>query len=240
MSAPTTSAAAIKLPCGIEHPDADIIFAWEHRKAAFEIYDGLPHSDEPGSVYTPAEREQLDIIDECEDIINSTAARTPLGIEIKLWVALCHDITDREEEAAANRANLEWFAGKEAELDWPKRVVISAIRSLKAMADEQRQFAETWLKLWTDKGGSVFLEPAGKAQIGFPVYDLSHSYEKAAHRREGPGAERNEWWDDGHYYGSMNALHAALTAHPGGADMLKAHLRSQGISSCMTAQGKAK
>lgn len=235
MSAPVPT-----MPCGIEHPDADIIFAWEHRRAAFDAYNLLPHSDVAGEVYTKEEREQLDIIEECEQVINSTDATTPIAVELKLWVALCRDISDREEEVAANRSDFDWFSARESDLDWPRRLMFSAIRSLRTMAEDQHRFADAWLKLWTDKGGSIFLEPTGKAQIGFPTYDLSHSYEKAAHRREGPCADRNGWWDDGHYYGTMNALHAALTAHPSGADMLKAHLRDRGISSCMPAQGEAK
>ncbi len=249
MESINTSAAAIKspaspptapiMPCGIEHPDADIIFAWEHRKAAYDAYNLLPHSEVAGENYTTEEREQLAIIDECEDVIKRTEARTPRGAELQLWASLSHLVHGAEMDAAANRADYDFVVSHEDLLDWELRLILSSIRALRAMTEAQHQFADAWLALWTEKGGSVHLEPIGKAQIGFPTYDLSRTYEKMAHRYEGVGADHNQTWDDGHYYGAMNAMYAALTAHPGGAAMVKARMRDKGISFCMLPKGEA-
>ncbi|PKQ00805.1 MAG: hypothetical protein CVT74_02315 [Alphaproteobacteria bacterium HGW-Alphaproteobacteria-13] len=115
------------------NPDADILAAWGRRSVAYAIYNGLPHCDEPGTPYTPEEQAQLDIVDEAEAVINTATAATPQGVAIQLWTGLAHILTNREEEQAINIADLDWFLMDETRFDWGERLILSGIRSLRAM-----------------------------------------------------------------------------------------------------------
>lgn len=114
--------------------DAAIIAAWERHKSAHAIYADLPFGEAlPMGSYTPEEQAQWDVIDAAELEIQTAVATTPLGAEIQLWVSLCHSITEREAEQAARRCDLDYFNADEEQLDWTDRLVLSAIRSLRAM-----------------------------------------------------------------------------------------------------------
>ena len=106
--------------------------AWEARQAAYERYNALPFSEAPDAPHTPAEAAEWAIIDGADETIHSTVASTPHGAAIQLWVALQHSITSRQDEAAILRRDLEWFADDEKQ-DWKHRLILSALRSLKAM-----------------------------------------------------------------------------------------------------------
>lgn len=106
--------------------------AWEARRAAYDRYNALPFSDEPDEAQAPEERAQWAIIDAAEETICATIAGTSRGAAIQLWTALQHDITDRQDEAAALRRDLQWFENDEGQ-DWTVRLILSALRSLKAM-----------------------------------------------------------------------------------------------------------
>lgn len=114
--------------------DADIIAAWDQHNVARQRFDNLPASDKPRVEYTPEESAMLKIMDDTEAVIQSTIATTPRGAEIKLWLALTHQLDSDEECEAAARCDLEWFNRNDKKLDWIDRLIVSAIRSLRAQA----------------------------------------------------------------------------------------------------------
>jgi len=100
------------------------------------------------------------------------------------------------------------------------------------IADVQRlqsDYCDAWLAAWTKDGGSVVIDDEGKAQIGWPAYDLSPSYQ--APNADWPDALRDHAFISGQaaYDATMRARHEALKMVPGGVDMLKAHMRAKGI-----------
>lgn len=80
------------------------------------------------------EREQpfWDIIDGAEEVIRSTKATSPGGIAAKLWVALEHDMALAMDSRIAREADISAFADDSGQ-DWTIRLILSALRSLKAM-----------------------------------------------------------------------------------------------------------
>lgn len=117
----------------IAAPDATLIAAWDRRKAAYATYNALPLTDCPGTSYTPAEQAELDIIDQAEAEILAAKAATPRGVEIQLWIAFSHMLTSRDEDEAATREDIDWFASKGDALDWHDRFMVAAIINLRAM-----------------------------------------------------------------------------------------------------------
>lgn len=114
--------------------DAAIIAAWMRHKAAHAVYAALPFGEAlPLGSYTPEEQQQWDMIDAAEAVIKNNIATTPAGVEIQLWVSLAHSLTDRSDEQAARDRNLAYFLADEGRFDWTDRLVIAAIRSLRAM-----------------------------------------------------------------------------------------------------------
>jgi hypothetical protein len=126
MSAPATTSPVV-------HPDADILAAWGRRSVASAIYNSLPFTSCPSEVYTPEEREQVDIMDAAEAVIHDGIATTPQGAAIQLWTALAHIEQTHEAEAAINIMDLDWFLIDEARFDWPVRLILSTLKSLRAM-----------------------------------------------------------------------------------------------------------
>ena len=106
--------------------------AWNTRRAAYDRYNALPFSEEPGETLTPQELAEWAIIDAAEEAIRANAASTPRGAATKLWIAVQHAITDRPDEAAVLRRDLQWFADDEGQ-DWTVRLILAALRSLAAM-----------------------------------------------------------------------------------------------------------
>ena len=127
-AAPINTAAVAET----EANDAEIIGAWNTRHAAYDQFNALPFSDEPDTAQTPEERAQWAIIDATEETIRATIAASPHGAAIQLWTALQHDITDRQDEAAVLRRDLEWFKDDKGQ-DWTIRLILSALRSLNAI-----------------------------------------------------------------------------------------------------------
>ena len=208
--------------------DAAILAAWERNKAARAIYDALPLEQAPGRSYTPDEQAHIDIMDEAEEVICSTKAITLAGVEVQLWLALGHQITGNEESAAAIRGDIAWFDEHETKIDWVERITLAAIRSVHSMQAEQVAFVEAWLAAWTKDGGSVVIDDDGKAQVGWPVYDLSPNY------RAPDAAWAQEVRDNAFLHGqashdaTMKARYEALRMFPGGVDALKAYMRAKG------------
>ena len=123
-------AALVAVPALATDHDAEIIEAWRTRKAAFNRYNALPMADEAGDM-TPKERAEWLIIDRAEETIRSSTAKTPRGVAVQLWVAFQHGLTKRADDAAAQSANLAYFAD-DSGLDWTERMTLAALRSLAA------------------------------------------------------------------------------------------------------------
>ncbi len=128
MNAPNTRIASAK--------DAAILEAWGRRSVASAIYSGLPFSDCPNAAYTPEEKAQIDIMDAAEKQICDATATTPQGVAIQLWTALAHIEQDREPESAINIMDLDWFLLDETRFDWSVRLILAALKSLRAMGGE--------------------------------------------------------------------------------------------------------
>lgn len=129
MNAPTSTIAPAK-------DDAAILAAWGRRSVACAIYGTLPFSDCPKVAYTPEEQTQIDIMDAAEILICEATATSPQGAAVQLWTALAHIEQDTHAEVAINIMDLDWFMADEARFDWPVRLILSALRSLRAMGGE--------------------------------------------------------------------------------------------------------
>lgn len=113
--------------------DAAILAAWGRRSVACAIYATLPFSDCPKVEYTPEEQAQIDIMDAAEILICEATATTPQGAAIQLWTALAHIEQDTHAEAAINIMDLDWFLRDETQFDWNVRLILAALRSLRAI-----------------------------------------------------------------------------------------------------------
>jgi len=112
-------------------PDAELVAAWERRKAAFACYNALPFADEPGGD-EEAEKGLWAIIDAAEEVIYQTPAKTPDGVSFKLLASLGHTFTDKKHSDAANVGDLLALVVEDG-LDWNEKLILSALRSLKTM-----------------------------------------------------------------------------------------------------------
>lgn len=128
---------SIGVPAGAttltKNDDAEILAAWGRRSVACAIYGTLPFSDCPKVEYTPEERAQIDIMDAAEIMVCDATATTPQGVAVQLWTALAHIEQSVEAEAAINIMDLDWFLADETRFDWNVRLILAAIRSLRAM-----------------------------------------------------------------------------------------------------------
>jgi len=113
--------------------DAAILEAWGRRSVANAIYIRLPFSDSPNAAYTPEELAQIEIMDAAEMAICKATATEPRGVAVQLWTALAHIETDREAEAAINIMDLDWFLLDDERFDWNVRLILAALKSLRAM-----------------------------------------------------------------------------------------------------------
>ena len=123
-------AALVAVPAMATDRDAEIIAAWRTRKAAYARYNVLPMMDGPGDM-SPEEQAEWAIIDKAEAVIRTTVAKTQRGVAVQLWAAFQHGLTGRADDAAAQSANLAYFAN-DSELDWTQRMTLAALRSLAA------------------------------------------------------------------------------------------------------------
>jgi hypothetical protein len=113
--------------------DAAILSALVQRRDAYELYNTLPFSDDPREDYTPEEAACWKIVDDAENLIHKEAATTLKGVEAKLWCALYHTVSGREDDAAVNRADMAVLERLEHTFDWNARLILSAIQSLQAL-----------------------------------------------------------------------------------------------------------
>lgn len=115
-------------------PDAELIAAWERRMAAWVRYNALPFSELPDETHSPEEAECWAIIEDAEEVIRSSCAKSPRGVEIQLWTSLFHSAsTSDDDNAAMERGDLGYFEGKGDSLNWNVRLAIAALKSLRAM-----------------------------------------------------------------------------------------------------------
>lgn len=124
------NAPAIATP--IAHPDADILAAWDRRQVAYALFNDLPYAPD-GMSLSPDGEAELAIVNETERFILASTATTARGVEIQLWIPFGNGLTDREDDAAAAREDVDWFTERNADLEWDRRFMLAAIRSLRAM-----------------------------------------------------------------------------------------------------------
>lgn len=137
IAAPAVAAlAAIPAAALANDPDAAIKAAWQRRQVAYAEYNSLPPDQpglEEGECETPDEKRCWVIIDEAEEVIRSTKAKTVAGVTIQLWCALYHSVGLGIEDAAITRGDFDWLAANDERLDWSARLALAAMRSLRSM-----------------------------------------------------------------------------------------------------------
>lgn len=111
--------------------DTAIIAAWEAFRAAHIDLDQM--DDELLGAETEEENAIWKRVDAAEQIIFETPAITPQGIQCKLMVALYHKLSQRVDSQALLAGLFEALEAKERGMDWPDRLLFSAIQSLRAM-----------------------------------------------------------------------------------------------------------
>lgn len=207
--------------------DAALIAAWDRRAAAFLAARELP--DDPATGGNTDEQEaHWAIIDAAEAEMVASVATTPRGAEIQLWAAAVYQFDDAEDEAPCYRGDLDHFIAQGDKRDWKDRLLLAALRSLRAQQDAEAAFIDAWLAAWTKDGGSVVIDDDGKAQVGWPVYDLSPNYR--APDAAWPQEVRDNTFLNGQatHDATMKARYEALRMVPGGVDALKAYMRAKG------------
>lgn len=207
--------------------DAAITAAWDRRAAAFLAVRALPDDPTTGGE-TDEQSEQWAIIDAAEAEIRSSVATTARGAEIQLWCAVVYQFDDAEDEAPCYRGDLDYFIAQGDKRDWKDRLLLAALRSLRAQQDAEAAFIDAWLAAWIKDGGSVVIDDEGKAQIGWVMYDLSPNYR--APDPAWPEALRDNTFlhAQATHDATMKTRYDALRMVPGGVDMLKAYMRANG------------
>lgn len=89
--------------------------------------------DQTGTGYVVGERALWDAIDRLETQVHDLPATTPAGVACKLWIAIPHNTQNHDEEAAAFRADLDWFVARGDATDWNLRCIVNALAALKSM-----------------------------------------------------------------------------------------------------------
>lgn len=93
----------------------------------------------------------------------------------------------------------------------------------------QSEFAASWLAAWVKDGGSVVIDDEGKAQIGWPVYDLSPNYHEPEPTLPQEVRDVSFIYRSTAHDVTMKARFDALKMVPGGVDMLKAYMQAKGV-----------
>jgi hypothetical protein len=116
--------------------DATILNAFTRWQALHAERQALPETGNFApdcNLLTIEERAVWKAIDQAENEVHDLPAATPAGVARKLWIAIPHLTPDAESEAAAFRADLDWFVGQGEALDWDLRRIVSALVALKSM-----------------------------------------------------------------------------------------------------------
>lgn len=111
--------------------DAAIIAAFERRAAAFAALGGLP---DPATTGTGTDEQTglWAIIDVAEAEICTSVATTARGAELQLWCAAVYQFDAAEDEGPCYCADLDYFTAQGDRRDWKDRLLIAALRSLRA------------------------------------------------------------------------------------------------------------
>ncbi|WP_156457616.1 hypothetical protein [Altererythrobacter sp. Root672] len=91
-------------------------------------------------------------------------------------------------------------------------------------------FAATWLQQWSEAGGSVQIDAAGRASIGWPSYSHSPECVEVGHDLPDTVRSNQRTFRSGMYDGKMRALLELIDAVPCGHDALKLHMRQHGLA----------
>lgn len=118
------------------------------------------------------------------------------------------------------------FEGDEYTSAWRREYPLSVIADVARL---QSTFAEAWLADWIKDGGSVVIDDEGKAQFGWPAYDLSPAYREPDADLPQEVRENSFLHAQAHYDATMKARYEALKLVPGGAGMVKAHMQLLGM-----------
>lgn len=119
-------ATAFTTTASMAAPDADILAAFARRDEAYRVYIEAVADEEGGEAYWKE-------IDRIEKFLEAADAQTPRGAELQLWAALTHLVNDPDQDERSYRADLPFFVDIKEDLEWPVRLVVSAIQSLRAM-----------------------------------------------------------------------------------------------------------
>ena len=101
--------------------------AWQHIKDARAEWNRAAEDDEA------AEERHWQLVDAAENLIRETEGNTARSAEIKVWLAFLHTLTSRRDDDNTMREDLAAISAGEVELDWTARLMLSAIRDLRAM-----------------------------------------------------------------------------------------------------------
>lgn len=128
LAAVASIALPIKAFSQTESPDYVIEAAWTRRQGAYAEF--LAAAEDLSE-----EQRLWAVVDDAEEVIRSTAARTNRGVLIQLWCALYHSTaaTSQEQDDAITRGDFDAVDREDAGLDWNARLMLAAMRSLKAM-----------------------------------------------------------------------------------------------------------
>lgn len=110
--------------------DADILAAWEAYRNAYAsckaVLDVGPYVDG----YNAAQREQIEVMERAETLINAAVPTTMRGIEVQLWAMLAHrEVSGIGEEAAV----AESLEGCSEHFEWLDMFALNSIRAIRAM-----------------------------------------------------------------------------------------------------------
>lgn len=111
----------LEAPKATHHPDQPLFDTWHAYLAARDALRDLPDDD-------PAEARAWAVVDAAEANIRALDASTSAGVAIKLRAALVALIDDRADELVAMRGSADEI--EQRNLDWPLRLIVSAMRSL--------------------------------------------------------------------------------------------------------------
>jgi hypothetical protein len=102
---------------------------------AFALWQSLHIEREALPAQGSADNETAlwNVIDRVETEVHDLPATTPAGVACKLWIAIPHNNASHEEEAAAFRADLDWFVTRGDATDWNLRCIVNALACLKSM-----------------------------------------------------------------------------------------------------------
>lgn len=175
MAKKTHSGATALATPNLRDGDAEIIAAWKRRNEALAVYN-IPRDRDD----TPEETVLINLASEQEHIIQVALASTLRGAQIQLWAALENAMVDVADCDATLREDVEYFAVNESKFDWPLRLMISALRSLRAMTEQPLDAvtdidARDWIDRFQAVGGTVH-----PASIGVQLYDRPRKDQQAA------------------------------------------------------------